>query len=216
MKKIYSLLLLVTFLISSSIVNAQETTTVLLPDYDHKVEISPLVGYMLNGRVNFIDGDIQFENMIDYGINLAFNVNYGIFAELSYTYSPSVAKFRSYRVGVPDQQFDIAIHYIQIGGVKEFMPGRIRPYGTLTLGASGFVPVNSFYESWWSFAVGLGLGVKINISEHIAIRLQGRMLLPLRYSGIGIFCGPGGCGGGLTATSALIQGDFSGGLIFGF
>ena len=120
-------------------------------------------------------------------------------------------------LSVDSRKFDLDIHYIQIGGVKEFKIDRVRPFGTLGLGASGFVPKNDrTLESWWSFAINFGAGVKINISESIGIRLQARMLMPLYFSGAGIFCSTGGCGGGLTASSNVIQGDFMGGLVFGF
>jgi hypothetical protein len=39
--------------------------------------------------------------------------------------------------------------------------------------------------------------------------------MPLDFYGIGIFCGTGGCGGGATLTSNVIQGDFMGGLVIG-
>jgi hypothetical protein len=41
------------------------------------------------------------------------------------------------------------------------------------------------------------------------------MLLPLYYQGAGFYCGTGGCGGGVSASSSMVQGDFMAGLIIG-
>jgi opacity protein-like surface antigen len=214
MKKRYFLVSILTLIFSYAIVDAQETTT-SLPDYDHKLEFTPLVGYMLSGSINFVQGDIRFKDNINYGLALSVGTGWGTFIEGIYTFSASEATYRSY-YGFDSRKFDVGIHYMQIGGVKEFQEGRIRPFGSLSLGTSAFIPNDPFFESWWSFAVNLGAGVKIHITEHIGIRMQARLLMPLYLSGVGIFCGTGGCGSGLTASSNVIQGDFMGGLIIGF
>lgn len=208
MKKYFQFPLLLLFVFNAIAVEAQ--------DYDHKIELSPLVGYALNGTLNFVQGDIKFHDSMNFGAALSVNAGYGTFAELIYTFSATDANYRSY-YNLDSRKFDLDIHYIQIGGVKEFKVDRIRPFGTLGLGASGFVPKNEpTLESWWSFAINLGVGAKINITEHIGIRLQARMLMPLYFNGVGFFCGSGGCSSGVTTSSMVIQGDFMGGLIFGF
>jgi len=215
MKKQLHLFVLLLLTINLSVVNAQDLTNAL-PDYDHKVELAPLVGWALNGSINFVQGDVKFNDAMNYGAALSVNTGYGSFAEVIYTFTSTDANYRSY-ISPDSRRFDLDIHYIQIGGVKEFKVDRIRPFGTIGIGASGFVPKNDrTLESWWSFAMNFGVGVKINISESIGIRLQARMLMPLYFAGAGIFCSTGGCGGGLTASSNIIQGDFMGGLVFGF
>ena len=219
MKKVLStlsLLLIINIITVQAQMSAGAAAT-STPDYEHKVEVSAMVGYMMNGSINFYAGDIKFSNNTDYTIALVVNTGYGTFVETNYTYSQSVATFRDYYTGLGSEDIDVDIHYIQLGGIKEFTTTRARPFGLLTLGASGFVPHdNKSYDSWWSFALNLGLGVKISLNETIGIRLQGRLMMPLAYNGVGFFCGSGGCGGGVSATSPLIQGDFSGGLVFGF
>lgn len=215
MKKYIQFPLIFAFVLLISLTNGQDLNN-SFPDYDHKIELTPLVGWALNGSINFVQGDIKFNDAMNYGAALAVNTGYGTFAEIIYTTTSTDANYRSY-YNFDSKRFDLDIHYIQIGGIKEFKVDRIRPFGTIGIGASGFVPKNQpLLESWWSFAMNFGVGAKINISEHIGIRLQARMLMPLYFAGVGIFCGSGGCGGGLTASSNIIQGDFMGGLIFGF
>ncbi len=193
---------------------AQEMTNAL-PDYDHKIELTPMVGYALNGSLVFTSGKVKFDDNINYGLALSVATRYGTFIEAMYSFTASKTYYTSYILGSGNKSFTTNINYIQLGGVKEFKDGQIRPFGSLSLGASGFVPQERGYESWWSFAMNLGLGVKINISEKIGIRLQARMLMPLDFYGIGIFCGTGGCGGGVSLSSNVIQGDFMGGLVIG-
>lgn len=215
MKNIFPLIIISLFTFSIS-GNSQELSPVE-PDYDHKIELTPLVGYLLNSNLNFIQGDLSFQNNINYGVALALNTGWGTFVEAAYTFSASETTFRSFTPYYENHQFETDIHYIQLSGLKEFVEyGRFRPFGTLGAGASGFVPKEPQYNSWWAFAMTLGLGVKINITPNIGIRAQARLLMPLSYSGIGVYCGTGGCGGGLTASSTVISGDFMGGLIIGF
>lgn len=214
--KIKLTLLLISLFVFNIKGNTQELTP-SEPDFDHKVEITPLVGYQLNGNLNFVQGDMSFQNSINYGIGIGVNAGYGTFIEAMYSFSASESYFRSFSPYYEDQRFKTDIHFIQLSGLKEFIEsGRIRPFGTIGVGASGFVPKEPQYNSWWSFAMTLGLGAKINITQNIGIRLQARLLMPLTYAGMGLYCGGGGCGGGLTASSTVISGDFMGGLIFGF
>lgn len=224
MKKFISLTTIVIAFLSFNVAIAQEptqmaqATTSSTQDFEHKVELSALVGYQLNGSINLVYGDMDFANNINYGLALAVNVGYGTFIETQYTFCQSAATVRYWGPGsAPEHpKFDMDVHYVQLGGLKEFMDGRVRPFGLLTLGASGFVPVDVNLESWWQFAINLGLGVKINLTDNIALRAQARLLMPMYLSGLGIFCGSGGCSSGAYATSNVIQGDFMGGLTFGF
>lgn len=213
MKKI-GLLLIISILLHVNSGIAQQLTPASA-DYDHKVEITPIVGYLLNGNIDFYQGELTFDNNINYGIAASVSTGYGTAIEFAYTFSPSTARFRSFSPDYINTSVATHINYIQLNGVKEFLDGQVRPFGFIGAGVSGFVAQEGLYDDWWSFAMNFGLGVKINITESIGIRLQGRMLLPLNYGGIGFYCGTGGCGGGATAYSTMIQGDFMGALVIG-
>jgi opacity protein-like surface antigen len=200
--------------VNANSLKAQELTNAI-PDYEHKIELTPIVGFMLSGSINFYNGKIKFDDNVNYGGALAFNAGYGTFIEASYTFTSTNSRLTSYYYDIESKSFTTNINYIQLSGLKEFKDGQIRPFAMLGVGASGFVPQEAGYESWWSFAMNFGGGVKINLTENIGIRLQARLLMPLYLNGIGIFCGTGGCGSGATLSSTVIQGDFSGGLVFG-
>lgn len=212
MKKAITLLLASTFIILG---NAQEETS-STSDFSHKVEITPLVGYMMNERLDLVQGDMTFKNNINYGLALAYNIKYGSFIEATYTFSSSETDFTANYPGYVDNNFKTGIQNIQISFLQEFKGDRVRPFATLGIGTTGFIPKEDNYESWWSFSMNFGAGVKIGITETIGIRLQARMLVPFYQAGTETFCGGGDCGGPLVTSSSIMQGDFMGGLIIGF
>jgi opacity protein-like surface antigen len=194
--------------------NAQEMTP-QSSGFDHKIELTPVVGYLLNGNIDFYYGELTFDNNINYGISMAVNTGYGTSIEGIYTFSASQTSFRSWSIDYQSNSFETNINYIQVNGIKEFLDDQFRPFGFLGVGASGFVPQDTSYDSWWSFAMNFGIGAKVFLTDNIGIRVQGRMLLPLYYGGAGFYCGTGGCGGGITASAHMVQGDFMAGLIIG-
>jgi len=223
MKKIHSILALVvlSFIINSNSIKAQD----LIPsktNYDAKITITPMAGYLLGGSINFIDAVLDISSGGNYGLTIAANTGYNSWVELSYTFMSSDANFRSFRSGIDNQQFDLDVHYIQIGGLYDFLDSDFRPFGLFSIGASGYVPKNNSainsgnLNSQWFFSVVLGAGIKYMFTPHIGIRIQARLLMPLTFNGYGFYAGTGGVGGGITSTSYLVEGDFMGGLIIGF
>jgi len=69
----------------------------------------------------------------------------------------------------------------------------------------------SFSENW--FTVELGGGLKYYFSDHIGIRLQARLFLPMQFAGVGFGCGSEGCGSGVSGYTLTIQGDFTSGVV---
>ena len=54
-------------------------------------------------------------------------------------------------------------------------------------------------------------------TDKIGIRAQGRFLIPITFSGAGMYCGIGtggsGCSIGTSGWGTILQGDISGGLV---
>ena len=107
------------------------------------------------------------------------------------------------------------VGYIQIGGVQEMDMDNIRPFGVFTLGTTYFKPQDATYQDAWKFSVTLGGGVKIWFSDRVGIRLQGRLMLPMFWGGVGFTVGTGGAGLTMGGGTSMVQGDFTGGLIIG-
>jgi len=187
-----------------------------------QLEISPTAGYFFGGKVNFYEGSLKLNDNADFGINLAFEVDEGSFIELSYVGSKSSAYWRPYGYlpNYPSQDFNINSNYFLIGALHQVPLGsqNVYGFGTFKLGAGYFNAIESRYSDYWRFSIGMGLGIKIFITERVGIRLGGNMYMPLYFNGVGAYVGigTGGTSSGLSlnSTAVIVQGDFSGGLIF--
>ena len=87
-----------------------------------QVEITPFAGYMFNGKINFVQGDLKFSDDVDYGVILGIPVSHGVIAELSYTRSESRASWSPsyyYQDDFPATDFNVNINYFQVGAIKE-------------------------------------------------------------------------------------------------
>lgn len=184
-----------------------------------KVELTPFGGYLLGGSINFYEGKIKIQDNASYGGMLAVEVAKGQFIELSYTRMDTKADWRpyySYDIDFPAKTVDVGVNYLQIGSLNEIPVNNdaIKPYGTATLGTTWFHPKSENTSDKWLFSVTLGAGIKYFFSDRIGIRIQAAMLLPLIYNGTYFYFGTGGSGVGVSSSGAIVQGNFTGGLIF--
>jgi opacity protein-like surface antigen len=186
-----------------------------------RVEISPFGGYLLGGSVKFYEGKFKIENGASYGGMLAVKARGGNFVELSYTRMDSKGEWRPYsgfNIDYPETTIDLAVNYLQINSLNEFPLDNeaIRPYGTIGIGATWFHPKDEGDDEWL-FAMNAGLGLKYFFNDRIGIRLQARLLLPMIFNGGGFYFGIGtggaSTGVGVTSTTPIVQGDFTGGLV---
>jgi hypothetical protein len=179
------------------------------------IEINGYTGYALNGKAKLYDGDFRINDAQNYGGKLAFGVSSTTFLEVSYMRSDTEGRFYPY-LGSPGDLIGLSSNYIQIGGLQEANFGRISPFGTVAVGLVVWSPKSNRYNSKTQFAATIGGGLKIWLTEMIGIRLQGSMMMPMVWNGVGFGCGIGtggaGCGGNVYTRVTPFQGEFSGGL----
>ena len=190
-----------------------------------KIEISPFAGYMFGGSLNFYEGKLKAENNLNYGVAMDIKLAEDTQIELMWTQMGTTAQFEPY-YGYYDiydiDPFDMNVGYIQIGGVREMNLDQIRPFGVFTLGTTYFIPKNVTYtdgdvvniDPAWKFSMTMGAGVKIWLSDVVGIRLQGNLMLPMFWSSTGFAVGTGGSGFYVGGGTSMVQGNFTGGLIF--
>ena len=186
-----------------------------------QIDIAPSVGYMFGGRLNYYQGELKIKDNMNYGVSVIVpDISWGTDLEINYTRMDSRATFQPYN-NFPDYdytEFDVSVNYIQIGAIKTFSEDDVfKPFGSFSAGATIFSP-KSDYSDVWRFSITLGLGAKITISKRVGVILRGRLMLPMVFAGVGGYygIGTGGSSGGLYVNSytAIVQGDFSGGLVF--
>jgi hypothetical protein len=187
-----------------------------------QIEISPFGGYQWSTNTFTNGGELATKNAANFGGAIDIMVQRDLQLELLYIYSPMETRFVSQTIAYPSSQYtDLNVHYMQIGYVRGFKKGKVEPFGAFTLGAVLFSPGEFVLDNGkkitpsdtWRFAMTLGGGAKIFFSEKFGIRLQARLLIPVYFSGAGMYVGTGGGGLAVTGGIPALMGDFTAGLI---
>ena len=64
------------------------------------------------------------------------------------------------------------------------------------------------------FSVSVGLGAKIALTQALGIRVGGRVMVPINFTGGGFYFGTGGGGVSGYGYVPILSGDVYGGLVF--
>jgi hypothetical protein len=182
-----------------------------------RVELTPFAGYQLLGTVEYIEGSLNFDNGGIYGGQIGVEVSRNTVATFAYSYMGTTAHFNPYYSSYSAYDFNGAMQYFLLGVEKE-VGDKYKGYGKFEMGTAWFDSHDPDISDAVQFAIGLGLGAKLMFTKSVGIRLQGRMLMPMLFAGVGAYygVGTGGSSAGLTVNSysVSVQGDFTGGLIF--
>lgn len=204
-----SLVFLFTMLYSTHSINAQS------------VEIIPSYGYQFGAKLKYgVNNYLKVQDSDQWGISLGFETFDDTMVELSYVHQGSTIRVRDFYLDIPNEErlADVSGDWIMVGGTRYFPNGNIRPFLGGALGVVIVSPSNEnlditegrTFGSDTNFAFSFKGGVNIMFSEHVGINIQGNLMFPVNYGGF--YVGTGG--GGAYATSTVIMGGFSGGLVF--
>lgn len=181
------------------------------------IDIVPTFGYHFGGTARFYEGDFKIEDDITYGVIFSVPIEWGVKGEFSWSRSDSRGRFIPVRPGYDPDELEMASNYFLLGAQRELGEGPAKAFGGIHLGMAWFDSKDSRYYDVFRFGVSVGGGVEYMITDRIGLRAQGRFLIPVSFSGGGIYCGIGtggsNCGVGLNGWSTILQGDLSGGLI---
>ena len=146
-------------------------------------EITPFYGYMAGG---------EFESpTTNTDRDLDENNNFGVI------FNAAVDQWRHYELLYSTQSteidgtlpIDIDVQYLQIGGtVSNPDAERVIPYFGITVGAARFSPDQSGLDDETKFALTVGTGVKVPITDHIGVRFDARAFISLLDTDGNIFC----------------------------
>ena len=164
------------------------TTVFLTTDSLAQVELFGFGGYMTYSSVPVSQGNLSFEDNPNYGFGLDVEIDRGLLAELNYTHNETSARLRRFN-GSEEPLFDMNTHYFQLGAQYEFRrtsKQKAFPYTLVTLGATLFDAKDASLNDEWRFSVAFGGGGKFYLGKNIGLRLQGRLLMPLIFSGDGL------------------------------
>jgi hypothetical protein len=196
------LILMLTFILSAS---ALETKA--------QVQIFGLAGYQTNSNVTVAKGELNFKDDMTYGLGFDVYVDRQTKLEVSWSMSSTHVDLNEY-LGTTYTITDLNIHHFQGGALYEPPSNKkVKPFGLFSLGATWFQPAENISDEV-RFSIALGGGVKVDLSDKVGLRFQGRLIIPMQFGGGSIWVGTGGAGVSVGAYTYFVEADFTGGLFF--
>jgi len=188
-----------------------------------KFEVTPLVGYVFGSSMNFYEGEVRFDDNVNFGARIGFKPTTNTIVEFVYSGENTNAYWEPYSYWAGDihaRKFPVNINYFMIGVQQERMLSNDKLYGFSGINL-GMIYTNSLEQEindLYNFAVGIDLGLKIHLTEKVGVRIQTNLNMPLYFQGLGFYAGvgSGGTSSGLTLNSGtyFVQFGFSGGVYF--
>lgn len=175
-----------------------------------KFEITPQYGYQVGSKYNYYGGYVKLKASDQYGLTLNVAVSDDVQGEFFWVQqNTTVAVQDIIEYPVEEEVTDVRVNHYQFGVIHTFGYSKALPFVGLSAGWSTFDPEESRFNTNTKFTLGISGGLKYFFSDHVGVRLQTQLLMPIDWGGVYIGTG----GGGVTAGGALLQLNFSGGLI---
>lgn len=183
--------------------------------FAQSIELTPIYAYTFSGKVDGYYGTFDVADNPSFGGILSVEIDHLSYFEFSYIRNETDVTVKSYN-NFEGQTSDIGVEHYQVGMLREFKEDRVRPYAKLSLGASRYFEKDG-NNKYWLFSAGAGIGAKMYLNDRIGIRLHTNLMLPMEFSGGGIFCGIGtggaGCSTGVSFNVPLVHWDMGAGII---
>jgi hypothetical protein len=184
------------------------------------LEVSGFYGYRFGGKVDvFNGGDLGYIKINDnaaYGVDLSYRIRDRFSLNLQWSRQDTDMDFYSYQeIGV-ESLGDVAVEYFMVSALSEVgnSLSQVVPFGGAGIGMVVATPSERNLDTAYRFAFTLQGGVKIWLNDKVGLRLRGAMLAPMQWGSGGLFCGTGsGCQVGVGASTTILQGEFSGGVV---
>ncbi len=181
--------------------------------YAQKVEITPQYGYQIGSKYNYYGGYIKLTDSDQYGLTISAPVDDDIYIEFMWAQQNTAVAIKDVILFPHETEVsDVTVNHYQLGVIHTFGYTDAKPYFGMSAGWSTFNPDEKIYDSSTKFTLGISGGLKYFFSDHIGIRLQSQLLMPIDWGGVYIYPG----GSSVSVGGSLLQLNFSGGLIFAF
>jgi hypothetical protein len=185
-----------------------------LNSFSQNIELTPIFGYTFSGSSNYYNNfELDIKDDISYGAMISAEMAPQMHIEFMYQTTEAGMRVRDFG---DVTNYNVRYEHFQLGVLHEFDSGDLIPFLKASLGTTHYkVKTNSTYNDGdsWEFSGSIGGGVKKFFSDNIGIRLQTNLILPMRWSGGGVYCGPYGCSGGTSFHVPLVHWEVSAGLI---
>lgn len=184
-----------------------------------QIEASFSYGYRFGGRMQVrVDNEwgefrVSDSEAISADLRLAIGDG-GSKITMNYTRQATSIDFVPRNVFDREQLFAANIEYYSIGIVRGGTQSLgFNPFGSFSLGVGVLSPRNTELRNEVRLAGVLGGGFNYFFTEKVGLRMSVGILTPFQFGGAGMFCGGGGCSVGVGASSTILQGDISAGVV---
>ncbi len=187
-------------------------------DLAAQLEISGSYGYRVGGEVDaYFNGDLGYIKIAEsesFSVDLDYQLREGFSVSLQWFAQDTRMDFHGFNNFEVEQLGGAWNNYFLVNGIYEKEIDHITPFAGLGVGIATASFDDPRYDTSVHFAVALQGGLKFFFTERLGIKLKAAMLMPLQYGSGGLYCGTGsGCSVGAGASTTIIQGDFSGGVV---
>jgi opacity protein-like surface antigen len=179
-------------------------------------EVSPFIGYRVGGSLKLIDTG-QHVELNDHG---SFALALDARAEESTQYELFYGRQSTVLRGDALVPVGVYVEYLHIGGTVALDEAqRINPYLAGGLGITRFSPDSALAHEDTRFSVSLALGLRVPVSPHFSLRIEGRGFLTPVNTDSALFCRSDQSGALCQVRvrgSSFIQADFLAGAAYAF
>lgn len=167
--------------------------------------------YTFSDKFSTEYGEGKIEDGFQWGGGLEFGFKETAAVELIYQTLKTTAYYRALS-STPSGS--VNVNYAMLGGTK-YMPlnDKISGFGTFNAGVGWLNASESLQsDNVTKFSLGGRLGLRIQTSEKVSIRLHGQVFSPVQWAGGGFYFGTGGAGTGVSTGSTIWQWNLGGSL----
>ena len=189
-------------------------------DDSNGLEVSAFYGYRFGGKIDVFYGPdlgyIKINDNAAYGVDLSYRVRDRFMLNLQWSRQDTDMDFYGYQEIGAEPLGDVAVEYFMVSGLSEAgdPSSQVVPFGGAGIGLVVATPQERNLDTAYRFAFTLQGGVKIWLNDKVGLRLRGAMLAPMQWGSGGLFCSSGsGCDVGVGASTTILQGEFSGGVV---
>lgn len=178
------------------------------------VELTAAYGYQFGSKSNYgYNNYVKLNESDQYSFTIGVDMFQGVMTELTYTHQSSdiIDRYNGETTHITDVNAD----WIMLGASRYLTKDKLRPFlgggiGTAIFNANNENPNIGRIDTKWYFAVSAKAGVNIMLSEQFGLNVQGNLMVPIQWGGV--YFGTGGAG--VSGTSNILVGGFSGGLVY--
>jgi len=175
-------------------------------------------GWRWGGSMSVREGKLSLAPAVSYGAEISIPAPAGS-GFLQVGFQPTTLRLQRINTGVQEDLFKMDVWSFMLGGRAEVASnGPAIPFGNAAIGVSWFNPkdASSGSETMLAGFLGGGVLVPMGADGNVKLRLEAKMHLNIPWAGGSLWCGSGGCYGGVGGYVGPVQGEVMGGFSFAF